>query len=95
MDNSKSNLKKQKNKFVYILTENIKTQSQIKTAKKLKAKEVLATAEETGFSPLFTNNKVFLTIFGKIAKLRTAEISTRTAAMADLYKILLIPLSEK
>ena len=80
VDNSKSNFKKQKNKIVYILTENIKTQSQIKTVKKLKIKEVLTAAEETGFSPLFINNKVFLIIFGKIAKLRTAEMATRMAA---------------
>ena len=51
MDNSKSNLKKQKNKTVYNLTENTKTQSQIKTAKKLKAKDVLAATKETGVSP--------------------------------------------
>ena len=51
VDNSKNNLKKQKNKPVYTLTENTKTQSQIKTAKKLKTKDVLAADEETGVSP--------------------------------------------
>ena len=95
VDNSKSNLKKQKNKIVYNWTENTKTQSQIKTAKKLKIKDILATTEETRVSPPPINNKVFLIILGKIAKLRTAEITARTATMADLYKTLFIPPSEK
>ena len=95
MDSPKNNLKKQKNKIVYNWTENTKTQSQIKTAEKLKAKDILATNEETGVSPPPINSKVFLIIFGKMAKLRTAEITVRTATNMDLYKTLFIPPSEK
>lgn len=95
VNNSKNRLKKQKNKVVYNFMENIRTQSQIKTARKLKAKDVLAATEETEVSPPPINNKVFLIIFGKTAKLRMAEVATRTAATADLYKTLLIPPSEK
>ena len=77
------------------MTENTKTQSQIKTAKKLKPKMFWRQTKETGVSPPAHKQQSFLTILGKIAKLRTADIATRTAATADLYKILLIPPSEK
>ena len=66
MDSPKNNLKKQKNKIVYNWTENTKTQSQIKTAEKLKAKDILATNERNRCFSASHKQQSFLIIFGKM-----------------------------